>query len=459
MPVINDSAGHHVESPVGMADAKSVLGSSSNDLATLCMNTNINKWSAYKPVYMAKVEVLSDADFANGRMNAFTGYMVAYGIKIRKSSVITDYIETDNTSTDRGKVKSAVWGYDKPVKDGTNVFRLSDFNHYYHDVSIVKINLTLTFPSSTYFYIPQQAESGQILNFFLSWWDIQGATNASKLFNATNGIGSYIPSIILTYYASGTVFSYAKSAKDGDNFIQVQNIGSSTLSGASVSINTSDIKSALSNEGITLPNAELSWTACWVLLSAGRNGDATNHKVFDQSVPSRNLTVVRLEHTSGVDRMVMTSVPKKKAYISSISVTVTVKKTATQSGSYHRWDVTSVVFTFQKETEDTISFVCKGAFTCQVGSAYVSGLSPDSSGQYTLNSNVTVSGSGTKTVTLSTNQIYYMPTAAESYSNVIRFSGTYYLNNTAYGSWQGACNVETAPSESIGTLNNTSNLS
>ena len=36
--------------PVSIEDVKTVLGESSNDLATLCKSENINIWSKYKPI-------------------------------------------------------------------------------------------------------------------------------------------------------------------------------------------------------------------------------------------------------------------------------------------------------------------------------------------------------------------------------------------------------------------------
>ena len=38
-----------IVAPVSIADVKSVLGESSNDLATLCKSSKINVWAKYKP--------------------------------------------------------------------------------------------------------------------------------------------------------------------------------------------------------------------------------------------------------------------------------------------------------------------------------------------------------------------------------------------------------------------------
>lgn len=454
-----------ITAPVSIRDVQQCLGVSDTDLASLCMKSNINRWSAYKPVYMGKVGTLTDADFANGRLDAFVGYMVSHGLKIRKSSAIGDYINLDFSQAGGGDVQSAEWGDDKPIRDGVNAFRLTDFNNYYHDSSIVKINLKMSFPTNTYFYIPQSSgEVGTSIQFSLSWWNIQGAVNASTLFNDSNGIGNYVPSVILTYYTSGTRAQYVKSAKDnGGNYLYVKNIGTSEQSGASIVVSTKDIYNSLVHDNITLPNTELRWTACMVLLSSGVAGTSTDHRAIYDIGSGTNKTIVRLEclpPTNSIyfDRIRMTSAPKKKMYINSLSAAITVVKQTTTSsnGSFHRWNVSQIVFTFVKGTEDSITFTPKGRFSCQVGNAYAQGT-PDSSGNYTIGSRFTVSGSGSKTITLtfSSNDIWYDPRMPESGSNVIRFSGTLLLENSAYGSWSGSYGIESSPAEYISPLSKT----
>lgn len=459
MPYIQN--GSHIVSPISISDVKQCLGSESTDLATLCMSNNINWKSAYKPVYMNKIGILSNSDLANGRATAVSGYTISYGIKIRKSSAIADYIDTNAAAT-YFPVKDEPWAYDKPVVDGVNAFRLTDFNNYWHNAEWA---MGLSFPSTDNIYVPQQyGETGQTINFTMNWnysnYD-KGWMTSQQIFAA---IQNYYPSILLTCFYQGGSWNYAKSAaKQGGGYFTIGEIGmSSAQSGCTVSIDTKKIYDTI---GRSNPNSILEgrkWTACWVLLPTAMTGDSGGFQVFFPSTPSSNKEVVRLQLPSPstvVDRKVLTIVSKKKSYISSVTAAVTVGRTNTTSGSYHRWDVTSIVFTFEKETDDTINFVVKGSFTCQVGSAYVSGLSPDSGGKYTLYNSMSVTGSGTKTVTLSTNTIYYMPTAPESYSNVIRFSGTLYLENSTYGNWQGSYGIESQPSEPFWKLSKNINLS
>ena len=43
-----------IQAPVSIADVKTVLGETSNDLATLCKSEKINIWAKFKPVELNK---------------------------------------------------------------------------------------------------------------------------------------------------------------------------------------------------------------------------------------------------------------------------------------------------------------------------------------------------------------------------------------------------------------------
>ena len=93
------------------------------------MRQNINMWSVSKPVYMAKMQQLTDGDLKTGRV--ISGYSTSYGIKKRKSNVWGDFIDIAS-SQNYGSIKSEVWQYDRAVLDGVNYFRLTDFYNYWH---------------------------------------------------------------------------------------------------------------------------------------------------------------------------------------------------------------------------------------------------------------------------------------------------------------------------------------
>ena len=72
--------GTYLYKPVSMSDVKSAVGSSSNDLATLCTSSAINMWSKYKPIFHSGVSPLTNAQFAEDT-GGQSGYRIKYGIK------------------------------------------------------------------------------------------------------------------------------------------------------------------------------------------------------------------------------------------------------------------------------------------------------------------------------------------------------------------------------------------
>ena len=55
-----------ITAPVSIEDVKKILNESSNDIATLCKNHNINMWSKYKPVNLRK-KFVTDTLNSDGR--------------------------------------------------------------------------------------------------------------------------------------------------------------------------------------------------------------------------------------------------------------------------------------------------------------------------------------------------------------------------------------------------------
>ena len=109
--------------PVSIDDVKSVLGESSNDLATLCKSSNINVWAKYKPT-------VYPSPFPDDWYKAKDGN---YGINITvengKSNwkdLVGEYSKTNNGY---GNL------YNRPT-GGTNApYRLGDFRGYFHDAN------------------------------------------------------------------------------------------------------------------------------------------------------------------------------------------------------------------------------------------------------------------------------------------------------------------------------------
>ena len=122
-----------IQAPVSIADVKTVLGETSNDLATLCRSDKINMWAKYKPVELNKTFTSNEFDFDNRkwRDNAtwyrgadFEGVGIC-GIKIAHSSTLqslTDLYDKGLGNWSRVKVGSTF----------ACPYRLSDFVGYKH---------------------------------------------------------------------------------------------------------------------------------------------------------------------------------------------------------------------------------------------------------------------------------------------------------------------------------------
>ena len=122
-----------IQAPVTIADVKTVLGETNNDLAALCRSDKINMWAKYKPVELNKPFTSDEFDFTNNhwRDNAtwfkgadFEGVGIC-GIKIAHSSTLQSLTEL----YDKGL------GNWERVKVGSTFaypYRLSDFIGYKH---------------------------------------------------------------------------------------------------------------------------------------------------------------------------------------------------------------------------------------------------------------------------------------------------------------------------------------
>ena len=122
-----------IQAPVTIADVKTTLGETSNDLAALCRSDKINMWAKYKPVELNKNFTSDEFDFTNNhwRDNAtwfkgadFEGVGIC-GIKIAHSSTLQSLTEL----YDKGQSN---WSRVKVGSTFTCPYRLSDFVGYKH---------------------------------------------------------------------------------------------------------------------------------------------------------------------------------------------------------------------------------------------------------------------------------------------------------------------------------------
>ena len=122
-----------IQAPVTIADVKTTLGETSNDLAALCRSDKINMWAKYKPVELNKTFTSDEFDFENRkwRDNAtwyrgadFEGVGIC-GIKIAHSSTLQSLTEL----YDKGQSN---WSRVKVGSTFACPYRLSDFIGYKH---------------------------------------------------------------------------------------------------------------------------------------------------------------------------------------------------------------------------------------------------------------------------------------------------------------------------------------
>lgn len=94
---------------------KSTLGAATNDVGSLCIHPNINKWSRWKPVRSSKVTGLIETDLENAQFGFDFPAAINAGVSILSQN----------------------WVYDKPRGLAYNEgYRLGDFRNYNHQAGI-----------------------------------------------------------------------------------------------------------------------------------------------------------------------------------------------------------------------------------------------------------------------------------------------------------------------------------
>ena len=134
---------------VSIEDVRTVLNYNSNDLGTLCgnSNNNVNKWAKHKPiVYPNVLAALTDAQFKEKN----------YGLTI-PNPLTGSYTKIDDVILNA----ETAYAYTRPSGQMASPFRLTDFNKYDHSVK-APIN---GFPGTI--YIPSNVTT-RILNFTIN---------------------------------------------------------------------------------------------------------------------------------------------------------------------------------------------------------------------------------------------------------------------------------------------------
>lgn len=128
-----------ITAPVSIDDVKRALGESSNDLATLCKSENINMWSKYKPLNVAKnfIDNLIFREEEYIDLHNITGYKgaVICGISIPWMNA-DDIRHLYDSNGNKGFeaypekfIEGIYWGYVSP-QGGKYPYRLGDFRGY-----------------------------------------------------------------------------------------------------------------------------------------------------------------------------------------------------------------------------------------------------------------------------------------------------------------------------------------
>ena len=113
-------ANNKITAPVSVDDVKSLLGESSNDLATLCKSSKINVWAKYKPT-------VYPSPFPDDWYKSKDGN---YGLNITVdnrvsswSALVAEYSKANNGYSNI---------YNRPSGGATSPYRLGDFRGYNH---------------------------------------------------------------------------------------------------------------------------------------------------------------------------------------------------------------------------------------------------------------------------------------------------------------------------------------
>jgi hypothetical protein len=105
-----------ISAPISFSDVQHVLGVSDTDLATLCKENTINKWSFYKPVDNLRLFNLEDVHY----------YAADDGFVFPAFTTAPALLQAKIAGT-------ALWAYRKPSGGTASPYRLTDFKGYNHN--------------------------------------------------------------------------------------------------------------------------------------------------------------------------------------------------------------------------------------------------------------------------------------------------------------------------------------
>lgn len=119
-----------ITAPVSIYDVQQVLGTSDNDVGTLCKKNNVNKWAKYKPVIRQNlIDTMSQLNADKTWKSTATWW------KADDSKCGLSYISQSTIGDVKANIdsKHAVWARVAPTGGTAAPYRLIDFNHYHHN--------------------------------------------------------------------------------------------------------------------------------------------------------------------------------------------------------------------------------------------------------------------------------------------------------------------------------------
>lgn len=237
--------GNIVSAPLNTRDVGSVLGSSSNDVGTLCTHANINMWAKFKPVPLRAIfpeDTLKGSSDWNGNPQSSSHKPWWYGDGDQPAYTVPVISELADMGSNGNQNSDAVWRYNRPTGKGASAaypdfpFRLTDFVGYRHDARppfTVNLPTELTADNFSYFGVDMpDREQGE-----LDLSDICDILHLSAVY-----IGIIIKNItrgITTAYVSTT----ALNANNSDSWalpVVINNGSSIENGGAGQTISESD---------------------------------------------------------------------------------------------------------------------------------------------------------------------------------------------------------------------------
>ena len=169
--------------PISIDDVKSVLGESSNDLATLCKSSKINKWSPHKPVHSSKLFDLNDADFG----------IIDKTFKL----IVPSYSRLEDLCRDV-IIRTPSYTYEKPKGGSSSPYRLGDFKGYnsvinrgwYYNNAGISTSST-SGNINMYYYTREEHASGSYLNLW-DFYVFNSCYFGVAVINQQGSVGAFI---------------------------------------------------------------------------------------------------------------------------------------------------------------------------------------------------------------------------------------------------------------------------